>query len=450
MTESTEKRNNALVRPFHLMCKPSGPDCNLNCKYCFYTEKQTMMGADKATHMTDEVLEDYVRKYIAANPAPEINFSWQGGEPTLMGLDFFRRAIELQKRYSDGRTISNSLQTNGILLDDAWCEFLAKEKFLVGLSIDGPRHIHDKYRIDRGGNPSFDRVFASMKRLLEYKVEFNTLTCVTADSAEKPLDVYRFLKENGSGFMQFIPIVERMPNEQDREIGLRLAEPFPGKKQSESGLMPWSVAPEAYGRFLNTIFDEWVQSDVGRVFVQIFDIALAAWNGMEPPLCNFSRMCGNAMVIEHNGDVYSCDHFVYPDHLLGNVQKDDIRDMVNHPRVRTLGENKQKKLPRKCRQCDVLFACNGGCPKNRFAKTSSGEPGLNYLCEGYRMFFHHIDPAMKKMVGLLRQNLAPALIMEEDKRQTGGGPKTVTSRAKTGRNEPCPCGSGKKYKHCCG
>ena len=433
------------------MCKPAGPDCNMRCRYCFYTEKEALFGSRGRHRMSDEVLEAYVRKYVEAQPGREVNFAWQGGEPTLMGLDFFRRAVELQKRYANGKRITNSLQTNGILLDAEWCEFLAADDFLVGLSIDGPAAIQNTYRVDRAGKGTFQKVMAAMRRLQRWGVKYNTLTCVTNESAKHPLEIYRFLKESGARFVQFIPIVERAPDQHSRQLGLRLAEPRPGDEDEPAELMSWSLGPREYGEFLNAIFDEWAKRDVGRIFVQLFDVTLAAWTGHDPPLCNFAKRCGDAMVIEHNGDLYSCDHFVYPDHRLGNILTDPLKEMVDHPAVRRLGDFKWEGLPAQCRECDVLFACHGGCPKNRFATTADGEPGLNYLCEGYKEFFGHVKPYMEKMASLLRQGRAPAEIM-------GGPGNGSLPRARpvapgfqaVGRNDPCPCGSGKKFKHCCG
>jgi len=394
------------------MCKPIGPRCNLDCKYCFYTEKEALFGEGEKYPMDHKVLEEYVRKYIQSQTAPEINFAWQGGEPTLMGLDFFRKAVALQKRYGRGRNISNSFQTNGILLDDKWCEFLAKEDFLVGLSIDGPREIHDKYRVDRGGNPTFDKVYDSMKRLQDWHVNYNTLSSVTRESGQDPLGIYGFLKSSGTQFMQFIPIVERIQDDDALELGLKLAEPPDLRSKDEPmDVMPWSVEPLQYGIFLSSIFDEWVKNDVGKIFVQLFDVALGAWMGQNPSLCNFSRTCGFAVAMEHNGDVYACDHYVYPDHYVGNIVKDSVEDIITNPRLAKFGADKWNALPQYCRQCDYLFTCHGGCPKNRFRKTPSGEPGLNYLCRGYKRFFKHVDPHMKRMAHLLRQGKPASDVM---------------------------------------
>ena len=405
---------------FHIMTKPVGPICNLDCKYCFYLEKEKLY-PEKAgaplSHwsMGDELLESYIRQYIEAQSIPVITFAWQGGEPTLLGVDYFRRVVALQQKYASGKKIENAFQTNGILLDDEWCEFLAESKFLVGLSIDGPQPLHDRYRVDKGGQPTFDKVMRGLRFLKKHRVEFNTLTVVQRDNSQYPLDVYRFLKEMGSGFMQFIPVVER--------VGERVTE--------------WSVESLQYGKFLSAIFDEWVRHDVGRFFVQIFDVALESWMGMQPSLCVFRETCGSAMAMEHNGDLYSCDHFVYPRYRLGNLLQQSLGDMVRSDRQTGFGEDKRDALPRYCRECDVRFACNGECPKHRFTVTPDGETGLNYLCSGYKAFFHHIDPYMRFMAAELGQQRAPANVMQ-------------WARRPPARNSPCLCGSGRKYKNCCG
>ncbi len=409
----SKKDRNQMPNAYHVMCKPIGPRCNLDCKYCFYTEKTALFEHGEDYRMSKEVLEAYIRKYIESQKVPEVNFAWQGGEPTLMGLDFFRRVVALQKRFSRGKQISNSLQTNGILLDDKWCEFLARENFLVGLSIDGNRHIHDLYRVDRRSAGSFDKVMDTIKRLQDWGVEYNTLSSVTRESARDPLGVYEFLKSTGTKYMQFIPIVEREMDERAHSIGLKLAEPPDLSAGGENvPVTPWSVRAEDYGSFLSKIFEEWVHRDVGRIFVQIFDVALGAWMGANPSLCIFSKKCGSAVAMEHNGDVYSCDHFVYPDHLLGNIETDSVEDIMSNPRVRRLGNQKWDALPKFCRECNVLFACHGGCPKNRFIRTPNGEPSLNYLCPGYKIFFNFIDPYMQMMANLLKRGRPAAEVMQ--------------------------------------
>jgi uncharacterized protein len=393
--------------PFHVMTKPIGPICNLDCKYCFYLEKEKLYPDTKKWAMSGEVLERYVREYIAAQPGDEVHFAWQGGEPTLLGVDFFRNVIQLQQRYANDKVIHNALQTNGVLMDDAWGEFLAEHGFLVGVSIDGPRELHDYYRVDKGQAPTFDRVMRGITKLKEHRVEFNTLTVVHRHNAEHPLEVYRFLKEIGSGFIQFIPIVERKAVQPDN-AGLVLIKP---SFQSASDVTEWSVEPEAYGRFLSQIFDEWVKKDVGRTFVQLFDVALESWLGMEASLCVFRKTCGSALAMEHTGDLYSCDHFVYPENKLGNIMETAMEKLVDSPEQRAFGHAKLESLPKMCRTCEVRFACNGECPKHRFLTTPDGEPGLNYLCAGYKHFFKHIDPYMQFMAGELRAGRPPANVM---------------------------------------
>lgn len=430
----------------HVMAKPSGSVCNIDCKYCFYLEKEKLYPqAGKNWRMSEETLEEYVKQYIEAQDVPVVNFAWQGGEPTLMGLDFFRRAIELQERYANGKAVTNAFQTNGILLDDEWGEFLHKNKFLVGLSIDGPEQFHDRYRVDKGQKPTFDRVYAGLQTLKRHDVEFNTLTVLQNHNAEHPLEIYRFLRDEGSGFMQFIPIVERSAD-QPLEDGLELVDPtFEGKAL----VTRWSVGSSQYGRFLCKVFDEWVRRDVGRVFVQMYDIALGAWMGQDPSLCIFAKTCGKALIIEHNGDLYSCDHFVYPDYRLGNVHEESIRTMVDSPLQEKFGQDKADTLPEYCLQCDYKFACNGGCPKQRFTRTPKGEPGLNYLCKGYKMFFSHADPYMRFMANEVGRGRPAANVMEWV-RQMDVQKEAARLKVDPGRNDPCPCGSGQKYKRCCG
>ena len=395
------------VAGFHIMTKPVGPICNLDCKYCFYLEKENLYPNTRHWEMPPDVLERYIQQYIAAQPLDEVHFAWQGGEPTLLGLDFFRTVVALQRKYADGKGIHNALQTNGTLIDDGWGQFLAEHKFLVGVSIDGPRELHDHYRVDKGNAPTFERVMRGLRKLKEHKVEFNTLTVVNRHNSQYPLEVYRFLKEIGSGFMQFIPVVERKAAEPGSD-GLVLIQP---SFDRPAEVTEWSVEPLAYGRFLAQIFDEWVKKDVGRYFVQQFDVALESWLGMEASLCVFRKTCGSALAMEHTGDLYSCDHFVYPENKLGNVMEIDLEQMVGTQQQKKFGLDKLNSLPRMCRQCDVRFACNGECPKHRFLTTPDGEPGLNYLCAGYKHFFHHIDPYMQFMAAELRAGRPPANIM---------------------------------------
>jgi len=392
---------------FHIMSKPIGPICNLDCKYCFYLEKENLYPGTKHWSMSPDVLERYIEQYIAAQPGDEVHFAWQGGEPTLLGVEFFRSVVALEERHADGKRIHNALQTNGTLIDDEWGEFLAEHRFLVGVSIDGPRELHDYYRVDKGNAPTFDRVMRGITKLKEHEVDFNTLTVVNRHNSQFPLEVYRFLKEIGSGFMQFIPVVERRAIEPASD-GLVLIQP---SFDRAAEVTEWSVGALVYGKFLARIFDEWVKKDVGRTFVQQFDVALESWLGMEASLCVFRKTCGSALAMEHTGDLYSCDHFVYPEHKLGNIAEHDLRSMVDSEQQKKFGLDKRDSLPRMCRECDVRFACNGECPKHRFLKTPDGEAGLNYLCAGYKHFFHHIDPYLQFMAAELRAGRPPANIM---------------------------------------
>lgn len=430
-----------ILSDFHILAKPIGPICNLDCKYCFYLEKESLYPNVSKWAMREEVLESYIRQYIEAHDAPTVSFAWQGGEPTLLGVEYFRNLVRLQKKYANGKRIQNAFQTNGVLLNDGWAALFKDNEFLIGISIDGPRELHNTYRVDKGGQPTFDKVMQGMDVLKRNAVEFNTLTTVHAGNAGHPLDVYRFLKQNGSGYMQFIPIVERIAHHVTSD-GLQLISPdFHGSARVAS----WSVEPLQFGRFLCTIFDEWVRSDVGRCYVQLFDVSLEMWAGMEASLCVFRKQCGSALAIEHSGDLYSCDHFVYPGNRLGNIMESTLQALVDSDQQRSFGEAKETALPKYCRDCDVRFACNGECPKHRFLNTPDGEPGLNYLCAGYKMFFRHIDPYMRFMAAELAARRAPANVM----RWTASR-DTQAAVSKAGRNDPCPCRSGKKFKHCCG
>jgi len=398
---------------FHVLTKPIGPICNLDCSYCFYLEKQKLYPDESHWRMSDEVVEAYIRQYIQDQPVPEINFAWQGGEPTLLGVDFFRKVVELQRKHAGGKTISNALQTNGTLLDDEWGEFLALNKFLVGLSIDGPRELHDQYRVDKQQKPTFDDVMRGLDLLKKHQVEFNTLTVVNRANSQRPKQVYRFLKKIGSGFIQFIPLVERRASGPSKTAGLDFAPP-PGSDQPDnpSPVTEWSVEAGQYGNFLCTIFDEWVRADVGRVFVQLFDVALGNWMGLGSSLCVFAEKCGAALAIEHNGDLYSCDHYVYPKYRLGNIMNQSLGALVqSEPQIK-FGSDKLDRLPQYCRKCEVRFACNGECPKHRFIKSPDGEEGLNYLCPAYKRFFNHIDPHMRTMAELVGNGHSAATIMK--------------------------------------
>ena len=388
------------------MIKPRGPICNLDCSYCYYLSKEHLYpGSD--FRMTNEVLEKFTREYIQAQSVPEVIFGWQGGEPLLMGLEFFERAMRYQQEYArDGVRILNTIQTNGVLLDDDWCRFLRDNGFLVGISVDGPAAVHDAYRTNKGGQATFEEVMAGVDLLKKHNVEFNVLTTVHSANVGSPLEVYRFVRDEiGSVFVQFIPIVQ-LDNETGYQEGDRVTD------RSVGGL--------EYGEFLKTIFNEWVQRDVGRMFVQMFDVSLAAWTGQGGVLCIFAETCGAAMALEHNGDLYSCDHYVEPRHLLGSVLDTPLAELAGKAEQQVFGRSKAVTLPRYCKECEVRFVCNGGCPKNRILQTPDGEPGLNYLCEGYRSFFNHIDEGMRYMAGALGIGQPPAGIMEGFAAETYG------------------------------
>ncbi len=395
-TASTPDWQQSPPPAFHVMAKPRGAVCNLDCQYCFYLSKEQLFPGSQF-RMPDELLEVYVRQYIASQRVPEVTFTWQGGEPTLMGLDFYRKVVAFQQQYRPpGVTIYNALQTNATTLDEAWAQFFKEHNFLIGVSLDGPRQLHDAYRVDKGGKPTFERVMAGIELLKKRRVEFNILACVNALTAEHPIDVYRFLRDEvGAQYLQFIPIVE------PQSSGV-----------SGSALVSHrSVTGRQYGQFLIEIFDEWVRRDVGRVFVQLFDVALGVWHGMPAGLCIFSETCGLALALEHTGDLYACDHFVEPPHYLGNIREKNLLELVASPQQQRFGLDKRETLPRYCRECEVRFICNGGCPKDRLLRTPDGEPGLNYLCEGYKAFFTHIDEPMRLMSALLKMQRAPAEIM---------------------------------------
>jgi uncharacterized protein len=401
-----------LREAFSLMAKPAGPQCNLHCDYCFYDEKKALYPETRAFRMSDEVLEAYTRQYLDAHPGPSVTFDWQGGEPTLLGIDFFQRALDLQGRYAGGKHVENTLQTNGILIDDAWCAFLSKNQFLVGLSLDGPEALHDAYRRHKDGRPSFAKVLHALERMQQHGVEVNVLATVNRKSSERPLEVYRFFREHGVRFVQFVPIVEREPNSEARELGISLATPPSLTEDAPSTVTHWSVEPKRYGEFLVGIFQEWVSNDVGGIFVMNFEWSLAAWAGAGPGVCYLSPRCGRNLIVEHDGDVFSCDHFMYPAHRLGNILQTRLRQMVQSDKQLAFGASKETALPSQCRECDVLLACAGGCPKHRFAKSADGELGLNYLCEGFKEFHHHAKPSMTYLLELVRRGIPARKIME--------------------------------------
>ena len=437
-----ESARRAVTLPgFNVLTKATGPICNLDCKYCFYLEKEKLWPETKAWAMPDEVLEEFIRQYIEGQDAPTISFIWQGGEPTLLGVDYFRKVVALQQKHAGGKQIDNGFQTNGVLINDAWTEFFAENRFLVGISIDGPKELHDCYRVNKGGRPSFDKVMEGLECLKRHNVDFNTLTVVHSINGDHPKEVYRFLKSIGSQFIQFIPLVQRIADIPD-ENGL--LQPGP-EEAASAAVSEYSVGSRQFGDFLCGVFDEWVQKDVGKTYVQVFDVALESWLGMPQSICVYNPTCGDALAIEHTGDLYSCDHYVYPENRLGSIMDQPLTEMVASPQQRKFGKDKSDTLPKYCRDCEVRFACNGECPRNRFERAPDGEYGLNYLCAGYKQFFTHIDPYMRFMASEFRAQRAPANVMSEFHPN-----RKRTDTTRPGRNDPCPCGSGKKFKKCCG
>ena len=394
------------AHPLYIMTKPAGSSCNLACKYCYYLEKKNLYKeADRRFVMSDDMLERFIKMYIESQSMPQILFSWHGGETLMRPLSFYKKVIELQKRYGQGLVIDNSIQTNGTLLTDEWCRFFKDNNWLVGVSVDGPQEFHDEYRRNNMGAPSFHKVMRGINLLKKHGVEWNALAVVNDFNADYPLDFYNFFKEIECRYIQFTPIVERIIRHDD---GRNLASPadVPG-----APLADFSVSPEQWGEFLCTIFDEWVKNDVGQYFIQLFDSTLANWAGVQPGVCSMARTCGHAGVMEFNGDVYSCDHFVFPEYKLGNIREKTLVEMMYSERQQQFGADKYDRLPRQCKQCRYLFACNGECPKNRFAVTADGEPGLNYLCKGYYRFFEHVAPYMDFMKNELDHQRSPANVM---------------------------------------
>lgn len=421
----------------HVMAKPTGSVCNIDCHYCFYLEKEALY-PERQQHwkMSDKTLEKYIRQHIAAQASEQVVFAWQGGEPTMMGVEFFRRVISLCETYGQGRQIQHALQTNGMLMNDEWAAFFAEHHFLIGLSLDGPQPLHDRYRVTRSGNGTHERVMKALALLKQYDVAFNTLTVVGKHNVAHAVEVYQFLLQAGSRYIQFIPLVERLSTSDDSLLHLVM----PG--ESAAKLAPWTVPAWQYGEFLNQIFDIWVQRDVGRVSVQMFDVAMAAWNQEPSVLCVHAETCGHAFALESNGDVYNCDHFVYPEYLLGNIHQQDIHTLNQSEQAIAFGNNKKATLTQDCQHCEYLFACHGGCPKHRFSVSPDGAPRHNYLCAGYKHFFNHVKPQMKLIQDLLQAGYPAETIMQIRAQK---GLKTVTAN----RNALCPCGSGKKYKRCC-
>ena len=397
---------NPFAKPLYVMLKPAGAHCNLACKYCYYLEKTKLYPTAQRHLMSDEMLEQFTREYIEAQTMNQVLFTWHGGEPLLRSIDFYRKALSLQQKYAGGRRIDNVIQTNGTLLTDEWCEFFAQNHWLVGISIDGPQPDHDHYRLTAAGKPSWKKVMQGIKLLKKHGVEWNAMAVVNAYNANHPLEFYRFFKENGCQFLQFTPIVERLTRHEDGRTLASLAD------KDEISLSEASVAPEQWGYFLCAIFDEWVRKDVGKIFVEIFDCTLANWMGISPGICAYSKECGHAGVMEHNGDVYSCDHFVFPEYKLGNIRDHSLIDMLYGEQQQEFSRLKHSSLPRQCKECDMEFACHGECPKNRFMKDKYGDSGLNYLCPGYYHYYQHVAPYMDYMKQELMSQRPPSNIMK--------------------------------------
>ena len=393
------------AKPLYVMLKPAGAHCNLACKYCYYLEKNNLYQNSNRHLMSDEMLEQFTREYIEAQTMPQVLFTWHGGEPLMRSIDFYKKALALQKKYAHGKQIDNVIQTNGTLLTDEWCEFFAKNHWLVGISIDGPQEYHDHYRVTPAGKPSWEKVMQGISLLKKHRVEWNAMAVVNAYNAEHPLEFYHFFRDNGCQYLQFTPIVERLTEHEDGRTLASLAD------DREIPLADASVTPQQWGNFLCTIFDDWVRHDVGKTFVEIFDCTLANWMGVLPGICAYSKECGHAGVMEHNGDVYSCDHFVFPEYKLGNIREQSLIDMLYGEKQQAFSRLKHTSLPRQCKECNMEFACHGECPKNRFEKDKYGEPGLNYLCQGYYQYYTHVAPYMDFMKRELLAQRPPANIM---------------------------------------
>ena len=393
------------AKPLYVMLKPAGAHCNLACKYCYYLEKNNLYQNSHRHLMSDEMLEQFTREYIEAQTMPQVLFTWHGGEPLMRSIDFYKKALALQKKYAHGKQIDNVIQTNGTLLTDEWCEFFAQNHWLVGISIDGPQEYHDHYRVTPAGKPSWEKVMQGISLLKKHRVEWNAMAVVNAYNAEHPLEFYHFFRDNGCQYLQFTPIVERLTEHEDGRTLASLAD------DREIPLADASVTPQQWGNFLCTIFDDWVHHDVGKTFVEIFDCTLANWMGVLPGICAYSKECGHAGVMEHNGDVYSCDHFVFPEYKLGNIREQSLIDMLYGEKQQAFSRLKHTSLPRQCKECDMEFACHGECPKNRFEKDKYGEPGLNYLCQGYYQYYTHVAPYMDFMKRELLAQRPPANIM---------------------------------------
>lgn len=396
---------NPFARPVYMMAKTAGSLCNLRCKYCYYLEKAKLYDNNEKHVMSDQMLERFTKQYIEAQTSQDVMFTWHGGETLMRPISFYKKALRFQQLYGKGRRIANCIQTNATILNDDWCKFFRDNNFLVGVSIDGPQEFHDAYRLSTDGRPTWNQVMRGIRLLNQYHVEWNALAVVNNLNVEHPHEFYQFFKDIRCQFIQFTPIVERIVD--NRNDGLTLA---PGME--EGGRMAdFSITPEQWGRFLCEIFDEWVRHDVGTYFIQTFDATLANWVGVAPGICSLSKECGHAGIMEYNGDVYSCDHFVYPEHMLGNLRHKTITEMMYSNKQRQFAKMKTEMLPKQCHECDFLFACHGECPKNRFVKDHYGNPGLNYLCKGYHMFFQHVKPYMDFMKGELAAQRPPANVM---------------------------------------
>ncbi|HLW10131.1 MAG TPA: anaerobic sulfatase-maturation protein [Fermentimonas sp.] len=394
------------AKPMYVMLKPVGSKCNLDCDYCYYLEKENLF-TNKNQVMSETLLERFIKQYIESQTTPHVMFTWHGGETLMRPLSFYKKAVELQKKYAGGRQVDNSIQTNGTLLNDSWCEFFKENNFLVGISIDGPQEFHDEYRRDKMGRPSFQRVLKGIKLLQKHEVEFNCLAVVNDYNVDYPLEFYNFFKEIGCKYVQFSPIVERI-----RKDNLLLKLATAKEKANEVDLAPYTVPADKWGDFLCAIFDEWIKEDVGKMYIQIFDSTLANWVGEQPGVCTMAKTCGHAGAMEFNGDVFSCDHFVFPEYRLGNINDKTIAAMMYSDEQLKFGNDKFDKLPQQCRECDFLFACYGECPKNRFIKDKYGNDGLNYLCQGFYKFFSHVAPYMDFMKKELQAKRPPANVME--------------------------------------
>ncbi len=396
-------------KPFYVMAKPAGATCNLACEYCYYLEKLGFYPDKNERMMTDDLLEQFIKEYISSQTTPDVLFTWHGGEPLMRPIAFYKRALKLQRMYANGRHIDNCIQTNGTLITEEWCRFFRKNGFLVGVSIDGEQDFHDAYRRNKSGLPSYHKVMQGLRLLNRYGVQWNAMAVVNDYNADWPLEFYRFFRDELScQFLQFTPIVERILHDNGSN---HLACP----KDAVAELAPFSISPSQWGDFLCAVFDEWVRRDVGKVFVQLFDATLANWVGQSPSVCSMGKECGHALVMEANGDVYSCDHFVFPQYKLGNIKSKTFMEMLSTPEHKEFEKLKNQSLPRQCKECKWNFACHGECPKNRFTMTKDGEPGLNYLCEGYRKFFEHVAPYMDFMANEIQNKRPPANVMTDFK-----------------------------------